>query len=224
MGRERRIVGEPEEFPIPHVKSWYLVVAGLAFGALLLSGSIVRLCADRLWFAEVGLPQVFWTTLWARGGMGLACATLFLGSVYANLRWAGRSVAGLWPVNPDGPLGALQALTPILRVFLPVAAVFVGLAVGIRGSAGWEALLLWRHAVPFGIVDPLFGRDIGYFVFTLPVLGFAWTLLFATLSVSLVAVVVAHLMRGGILAGGGGIRIVPRARAHVVALLGALVA
>ncbi len=35
-------------------------------------------------------------------------------------------------------------------------------------SQSWTTLLLWRHQQPFGEADPVFGHDIGFYVFVLP--------------------------------------------------------
>jgi len=76
------------------------------------------------------------------------------------------------------------------------AAVHVGLWIGI--FAGWRAghlyldvLLAW-HGVPFGRTDPVFGHDVGFYVYWLPVLhkvvaGAAWAL-----AVAIVATFVAR--------------------------------
>ena len=45
--------------------------------------------------------------------------------------------------------------------------------VGIAGGDQWDQLLRWVNAVPFGVTDPVFGRDVGFYFFTLPVLEFA---------------------------------------------------
>ena len=42
-------------------------------------------------------------------------------------------------------------------------------------------MVSYQHAQPFGVVDPLFGRDVGFYVFQLPlwerVLGWTFSLL-----------------------------------------------
>src|SRR5213079_2222414 len=43
---------------------------------------------------------------------------------------------------------------------------------GIAGGDEWDPLLRWLNQVPFGQTDPVFGRDIGFYFFTLPILEF----------------------------------------------------
>jgi uncharacterized membrane protein (UPF0182 family) len=72
--------------------------------------------------------------------------------------------------------GDLPDLTPLAGMALTVLAVFAAVAVGASVSAAWETVLLWGQQVPFSpdpasvVSDPVFGRDIGFFLFELPFL------------------------------------------------------
>ncbi len=67
-------------------------------------------------------------------------------------------------------------LTPIARVALVTVSVFLALTIAGSVAASWETVLLWQNRVPFSpdtasaVTDPVFGRDIGYFLFELPFL------------------------------------------------------
>ena len=45
------------------------------------------------------------------------------------------------------------------------------LIVGLGATRGWLMVQQFLHRTPFGITDPVFGRDLGYYVFTVPVLA-----------------------------------------------------
>jgi uncharacterized membrane protein (UPF0182 family) len=67
-------------------------------------------------------------------------------------------------------------LTPIASIVLVVIAALAVLAIASAVGGSWETVLLWQNRVPFSpdtasaTVDPVFGRDIGYFLFELPFL------------------------------------------------------
>lgn len=67
-------------------------------------------------------------------------------------------------------------LTPLAGMALVAVSVLIALTVGGSVAAGWETVLLWLNRVPFSpdtasaVTDPVFGRDIGYFLFELPFL------------------------------------------------------
>ena len=72
--------------------------------------------------------------------------------------------------------GDLPDLTPFAGMALAVVALFAALLMGGSVSAAWETVLLWTQQVPFSpdpataVSDPVFGRDIGFFLFELPFL------------------------------------------------------
>ena len=72
--------------------------------------------------------------------------------------------------------GDLPDLTPLAGMALTGIGVFAAIAIGGSVSAAWETVLLWGQQVPFApatasaVTDPIFGRDIGYFLFELPFL------------------------------------------------------
>jgi uncharacterized protein len=85
--------------------------------------------------------------------------------------------------------------TPIGRVVIAIVAVFVALTVAGALASNWATVLLWINRVPFdpagaGIVtDPVFGRDISFFIFDLGFLRF--------LQVTVIGLVIASLVVAG---------------------------
>src|SRR5207253_2555793 len=79
-----------------------------------------------------------------------------------------------------------------LMWLLLIPAFFFGLA----GGDQWDILLRWVNQVPFGATDPVFGRDIGFYFFTLPVLEFMRGWLLVALIVIAIGVVVLYFVRG----------------------------
>ena len=66
-------------------------------------------------------------------------------------------------------------LSPLAIAGLIVVAVLAALGTAGALSGSWETVLLWQHQVPFAaagataVVDPVFGRDVSYYLFELPV-------------------------------------------------------
>ncbi len=186
-----------------------IVVLFIAFPAL------VRLITDWYWFQEVGFETVFLRTLGMQWALGLGAALFAFAVLYANLRLAQRSMEidpFVVPLDRATPRPDLSGL--IRRVALP-ASLFFAVTTGLSAAGGWRAVLEWQHAVPFGVTDPVFGRDIGHYVFTLPVLE--WTIgLFTGLAIlTLVAVTAIYWLRGHLLATPNGMRVDPAAGMHI---------
>ena len=103
----------------------------------------------------------------------------------------------------------LPDLTPLAGVALTIFAIFLAVTIGGSLGAAWETVLLWVKQVPFApsgpaVTDPVFGKDIGFFLFQLPFLrlvqGLFNGLVVATLIVVLVRYVVGAT-RGGLVFG-----------------------
>jgi uncharacterized membrane protein (UPF0182 family) len=208
---------------LPRPRPRTLVAAG---GALVLVwglGSLARLYSDLLWFREVGKTQVFWGVLEARATLGLLAGVGTGAFAAANLRVAEvlarrmRPQGAVWPDPPD----RWQAmLGPHLRRLEVGVVAVLALGAGLHAAGRWQTLLLWRNRVPFGDADAQFHRDIGFYVFTLPLqrLVFGWLLF--TLLAGLVAAGAAYYLLDGIRPRLVGRRIAPEARAHLSVLLG----
>ncbi len=113
-------------------------------------------------------------------------------------------------------------LTPLAGIALAVLAALVALTIGGSVAASWETILLWINRVPFSpdaanaVVDPVFGRDIGFFLFELPFLRLIQALFNGIVVASLIAVVIRYLVA----ASRGGLVLSTPIRVHVGVLAG----
>lgn len=91
-------------------------------------------------------------------------------------------------------------LTPIARMVLIIVSVLIALTVAGSVASSWETIMLWRNQVPFSpdtasaVTDPIFGRDIGYFLFELPFLRFVQALFNGVVVATLVIVLARYLV------------------------------
>jgi uncharacterized membrane protein (UPF0182 family) len=76
------------------------------------------------------------------------------------------------PVGPE----AIPDLTPTVTIVLAVLSIAGALLIGAVGGSAWQTVLLWLNRVPFegggasAVVDPIFGRNVAWFLFDLPFL------------------------------------------------------
>ncbi len=128
---------------------------------------------DWLWFRSVGHEAVLVKTTLTRVVLWVGALVAFLALVLPNLAWAWRATGGI----PALPQGLSPADYGLLRRLLGRAAVVIAVVAALllasHPATQWEKVLLFLNRVPFGEVDPIFGRDFGFFVFTLPVLQLA---------------------------------------------------
>lgn len=128
------------------LKFWTWVV----FIVLLLA-AIPDFIVDYWFFESIGQSSVFWTTFTAQ-------LTLFA------VTWVVFCLSDYLPIRQ-------YAVSPALRDAAIHLGSWSGLFAGWVVSRQWMTLLLWRNQQPFGQTDPVFGHDIGFYVFVLPAIA-----------------------------------------------------
>jgi uncharacterized membrane protein (UPF0182 family) len=207
---------------VPRPLLWLLA---LVFAVGLLSPAI-PLYTDWLWFQEVGYTQVFLSILSLRGSLVLGVGLAVFIVLFANLAFAARTAPPdvLWELEDQLGLPSRVVIEPLIRRALPAFLLIVSLFSGMRASSRWETLLAYLNQVPFGTADPLFGRDVAFFVFSLPfwrlLHGWAITLAFGTFALTLVL----YVLQRSLVLTNRGPRLAHGARIHLLALGAALVA
>ena len=192
----------------------------LAFIALNLVGQALPLYTDYLWFQEVKFTSVFTTILWYKVALGVIGGLIFALILYLNVRLAARSRAGDVLMELEDPLGLPSRLViePLFRRFLLPGALVLGILAGMHAAGQWETVLRFLNTQPFNIQDPLFGRDISFYVFRLPLLEtlYGWAL--AALGIAFLLTVATYVLHRGIQITPRGPAVAAHARAHLLTL------
>jgi uncharacterized protein len=151
--------------------------------ALLVVGTGVPALAefytDWLWFAHVGYEHVFLKSLGTRVLLTVLSGLVAFGLLGGNLLIALRALRprAFLVSTPQGPQTLTMDARSIRRLAIGAAAV-ISLLTALFAGGHWETWLYFLHATPFGRTDPILGRDIGFYVFTLPLLEAVQSLLF----------------------------------------------
>ena len=192
--------------------------------ALLSARSVAGFYTDYLWFDSVGFTSVWKGLLWAKVGLVVLFIALAFGIVWLNLFIADRLAPRVRPPGPEedalAPINAWFDRRPVLARLL--AAALPALFVGGGVSRHWADWILFRNRVDFGVTDPQFGRDVGFYVFQLPFASFVIDWLFGALVVATLMTLAGHYRTGGIRMQVPGRYVAPAVRGHVSILLGVM--
>jgi uncharacterized protein len=181
---------------------------------------------DVLWFREVRYSEVFWTILRAKVLLGLLFGLVFFALLYANLLIVRIITPRYRTLTPDQEVIERYRLAfePYAWWLLPLIAAVIAAFVGFGVTTRWQTFLLWRNSggVLFRSADPLFHRDVAFYVFSLPWLEFLQGWLFSALVGVAFITAVAHYVWGGIQpqAPGFGDKVSPQVKAHLSVLIG----
>ena len=177
-----------------------LSIAGVLILVLIVGARLLDTYVDWLWFGEVGFQSVFTTVILTRIILFFALALLVGGLLAISLIIAYRSRPVFVPVSgADDPLAKYRStIVQRVRLFGIGIPVIVGAIAGAAGQSEWQPVQLMLNAVPFGQKDPEFGKDIGFYAFTLPFISWLITWLFVAVAIAGIGALVMHYVFGGI--------------------------
>jgi uncharacterized membrane protein (UPF0182 family) len=194
------------------------------FVLLPLGRQAVELYTDWLWFQEVGFPGVFATIVSTKLLLSLVAGLVVFAILYVNLLATRRGQGPRLELAPEENLPQLPSwglVEPLYRRFRLAAAIVIAFLLSGQGLAHWETLVRFRNAVPFGVEEPLFGRDVGFYVFTYPLLLAIFQFLSLVLALTLAAVGAVYVFSRGVRLTPGGLVVTAWAKGHLLSLVAA---
>jgi uncharacterized protein len=202
------------------------VILVAVFLLLMSANRIATFLTDLWWFQAMGATDVFWGSLGARVLLGGVAAVLLGVIIAVNLQVARRLRPLVVPQTPQqAVIETYRAKAdPYLPWLIAAVAVAFGLSSGVAASTVWEDYLLFTNAQSFGVADPQFNTDIGFYVFQLPFLRFLQGWLFTSLVLVLILTAGAHLLLGGIRPDAPRDKVLPSVKAHLSVLLALILA
>ncbi len=186
------------EFSQPKYNIRWTLFFSILFILSIFSFQIASLIADWLWFKEVGYTTVFTVSLKAQIQAGVYFAVGFFCLLAVNLSLAIRlsrnENAFVQNKIIPFPFGAPD--NSKLTRFVMLVSIVLSVFAGMYGASQWESLLLFWNGLPFRLADPLFNRDISFYVFQLPLFKqvHGWT--FTVLILTFAATAILYLIRG----------------------------
>src|SRR5678815_2783227 len=196
-----------------------LWIIGAAFILFALAPAVTGFATDWMWFGEVGFRTVYATELLTKTLLFVIAALFAYFFIFFNGRLATSDTLKapvLWRVSPELP--PVDIDRSIGKAVIPIAAVF-SLFFGGAASGDWMHVLQITHRSSFGAVDPVFGREIGYYVFVLPAIADLLGTLRALVILTLVISLFFHLLRGRVTFRPQRVGLEPPADKHVAVLL-----
>jgi len=154
------------------------VIVALVVTTLTLLSMASKFLVDWVWFSAIGYPAVFWTLISTKACIFvvvfIASAAVLLANGFLALRLAkhGRTTlpapfayhATASPAQPD----VLFLVRPHLRLLILAVGGILGLLIAAGEMTNWDEILRLLFQVPYGQRDPVFNKDIGFYLFSLP--------------------------------------------------------
>lgn len=206
------------------IRAWLI---GVAIALVILLTSLRGLAlfyTDFLWFDTVGFSHTWRGLLAARVVPALVFTAVFFVILLVNLVIADRVAPRRRPMGPEDEIVEhyRSYVAPFAGRVRVAIALFFAFVFGLPVASRWQDWILFRNAVDFGVKDPQFHRDVGFYVFRLPFLQLVAGWLFAALVAVFVVTTIAHYVNGGIRLRSPFQLVTPQVKAHLSVILAAM--
>lgn len=201
-----------------------LVILLIVIFFFLIIAPFARFYTDALWYNHVGFQNLFYKTLVAKILSVVIFALFFFVLLYGNIFLA-RKISPEQEFKLEGsPLEGVvekarsawkKAVGIGLVIFAAIAAIIAGLGWGGK----WDIILKWINHTPFSKTDPVFGKDIGYYVFSYPFNRALTDWLIGALFFVLIVTALVYVFEGGIRLKLGWDMFSPHVLAHLSVIL-----
>ncbi|MBI4322465.1 MAG: UPF0182 family protein [Chloroflexi bacterium] len=171
------------------------IIGFVVFVALIVSGRLGGLYVDWLWFQSVGLQAVFATRFVAQITLFVVAALAFFAIFIANVVIALRLASRYDAYVDSMPWSQARQINLLLRLGSIGAGILLAFLVASRIASSWEVVLRFLNPTSFGVADPLFGRDLSFFVFILPMYGLLEGWYLATILLTLLGCLAVYAVR-----------------------------
>ena len=176
------------------------IIAAIIAVLLFFGPMLVGMYTDWRWFGSIDYRSVFTTAIIAR-----IVLFIIFGLVAAAVVWAAGFFA--WRGRPDSlDMGDLnspvyqyrQSIEKSMGVLFKVIPAIVGIIAGFIGQSHWRDVMLFLNGQDFGVQDPQFHHDLGFYAFSLPVLQMVVSTLSILLVLAFLIALFGHYILGGI--------------------------
>ncbi len=133
--------------------------------------SVISLYPDWLWFDNLGFSPVFMKMLFSKYGFGVIVWLLLITLISVNI-FAGKRLnpgaSGTSVTEKSNYAAQFGMSDKTLNTLILALILILSFVVAYKSSKHWDLILRYLYQEPFGTVDPVFNRDIGFYMFTLP--------------------------------------------------------
>ena len=204
---------QPIQLPKIQIRRPKVGPGAITIAVLVLLGLFVYAASsfwtEILWFQQMHATRILLTRWGVIAGLAVVGVVLSVAVLRIMIGLAHRHRVSSKRGEAAANLRQYQdAIEPFKKLAFWLVALVLGIPAGLRLAEGWQTVLTWLNATPFGKTDPIFGWDISFFVFTLPFLELVVSFLLHLVILSLVVSIVASYLYGGLQA-------VPRPHATV---------
>ncbi len=178
----------------------------ILFLILVFTGS--RIFTDYLWFDSLGYVHTFLVMFFANFSIRIIIGIIFTVFIFVNLFYTKGLILKLANINNDSEIEQIYSNEKqeilkwinqkrLIIIFFLISA-FVGFVFSSIGQDAWKIVLRYFNQTPFNLSDPIFARDIGFYVFSLPFFNFIKEMGMLLIGLTIIITGVIYFLASGI--------------------------
>jgi uncharacterized protein len=171
-------------------KLLYIIIVGVL--ALISFSIYAKFYTELIWFESVNYSSVFWTSFNTEYFVWLFSFIIFLAFIYLNC-WIAKKAKPISSYLTDLMNIISKIKSPV--IFLYSLVILIGFIMAGVASSNWMNILTFTNREYFGIQDPIFNRDLGFYIFKLPLYADIKSWLLATMIITTLIVVLIYFYR-----------------------------
>ena len=190
-------IDSPAPFRVGKKPRRLFILAAILLVILIFGRTALSEWVDLLWFQSLGYGSVLWKTLGLETGVFLVSTVVTFVLLYGAFYVMRRSHQADLPSTHSIVIGGRPVSLPVapaLRIISFGVSLVVAFLTGSTMMAQWPTLALFLYAphAAGSVTDPIFGKPLNFFLFTLPALQVltSWLL---TLAIAMCAVALLFL-------------------------------
>ncbi len=213
-------------------RSWFIVNASMR--RLLIGIAIVfalaiftvlvtiELYTEWAWFSSEGFSSVFWTMFFSKLGLRVISGIFFFIILYFNLSITRKAIRRYKSTFELQDLVELISEKRVTLAFI-IASVVLALLLSSLVATFWTTTQQYINRTEFGVEDPIFGNDISFYVFVLPMYRVIYSAIMVSLVLSLFIVTIIYAVTRAIDTKWGTLVVDEPAKKHIPALVGSII-
>lgn len=169
--------------------NWKILAAAVIAVVILFFSSIIRFLVDLQWYKELGYVGVFFTRLVTQFKVGIPIFLVLTAIAYSYFLYLKREyIKGSNTIYTADQLKVINK-----KLFITAAAVSAVGSIWISLTY-WYDILKFLNSTPFNMSDPLFNKDISFYIFRLPVYKALYSIVFGVLIILTLVTIIFYIL------------------------------
>ncbi|MEW6067736.1 MAG: UPF0182 family protein [Nitrospirota bacterium] len=184
-----------------HKRQFFIFISVFIILLMILVSTTINIYTDWLFFSELNYKNVFTKTLSAKFFTGLAYSFISLAFILINVIIANKAKFPPIDIFFNGQTRIsmnIELLGKHIKPLTILAGIIFSFFAGVWGVSQWREILMFQNRMNAGLSDPIFGKDIGFFLFELPLLGYIKDYISLIILITLFIISFSYFLRGGV--------------------------